>query len=96
MSFPYPDWIRRQDIVECALCGITLPGQLMVPDGGAACADVRWYCQDAAACTRRWTSPQAAIEIRHPVPARSSGGEAAPSGDEPGLAGELERYRPPR
>jgi len=28
----------------------------MVPDGGQACADIRWYCQDAKSCTQRWTA----------------------------------------
>lgn len=40
----------------CALCGIESPTSLMVPDGGRACADVRWYCRDAGACTERWTA----------------------------------------
>jgi len=26
----------------------------LVPDGGDACADVRWYCRDARECTERW------------------------------------------
>jgi hypothetical protein len=41
---------------QCSLCGIALPTGLMVPDGGQACADVRWYCKDAKACTERWTA----------------------------------------
>jgi len=41
---------------QCSLCGIALPAGLMVPDGGQACADVRWYCKDAKACTERWTA----------------------------------------
>ncbi len=32
------------------------PIGLMVPDGGEACADLRWYCKDAKSCTQRWTS----------------------------------------
>jgi len=28
----------------------------MVPDGGQACADIRWYCKDAKSCTERWTA----------------------------------------
>jgi hypothetical protein len=28
----------------------------MVPDGGRACADIRWYCKDAKSCTERWTA----------------------------------------
>jgi hypothetical protein len=43
-------------MVACAMCGIQLPANQMVPDGGQACADVRWYCRDARACTDRWTS----------------------------------------
>jgi hypothetical protein len=42
--------------VRCSLCGIAFPVGLMVPDGGQACADVRWYCQDAKSCTERWTA----------------------------------------
>jgi hypothetical protein len=38
------------------MCGIQLPAHQMVADGGQACADVRWYCRDAKACTGRWTS----------------------------------------
>lgn len=59
------DWARpssavafgaRQDaIVSCWLCGIHKHSRQMVPDGGSACADIRWYCQDARACTDRWT-----------------------------------------
>jgi hypothetical protein len=41
---------------RCSLCGITLPTGLMVPDGGQACADIRWYCKDAQSCTERWTA----------------------------------------
>jgi len=41
---------------QCSLCGIALPTGLMVPDGGQACADIRWYCKDAKACTERWTA----------------------------------------
>ena len=41
---------------QCSLCGIALPVGLMVPDGGQACADIRWYCQDAKSCTERWTA----------------------------------------
>ena len=43
----------------CALCGTEFPTEDMVPDGGRACADVRWYCKDASACTERWTARMA-------------------------------------
>ena len=42
-------------IQTCWMCGIRLPTTLMVPDGGAGCPDIRWYCQDARQCTARWT-----------------------------------------
>jgi hypothetical protein len=38
------------------MCGIALPLALLVPDGGQACADIRWYCKDAKSCTDRWTT----------------------------------------
>ena len=50
---------RRDIIVSCWLCGIRTSSRQMVPDGGSACADIRWYCKDARACTGRWTMPRA-------------------------------------
>jgi hypothetical protein len=47
---------RALQVARCALCSIELPLGLMVPDGGHACADLRWYCKDSKACTDRWTS----------------------------------------
>jgi hypothetical protein len=41
---------------SCWLCGASLPTSAMVADGGPACSDVRWYCQDAQQCTWRWTT----------------------------------------
>jgi hypothetical protein len=46
---------RRGAVVSCWLCGIRLHRSQMMPDGGEACVDIRWYCQDARACTERWT-----------------------------------------
>ena len=43
----------------CWLCGIRLPADHMVADGGSACADVRWYCVDTRGCTERWTTRSA-------------------------------------
>jgi hypothetical protein len=40
---------------RCWLCGAHLATYLLMADGGSACADVRWYCRDARACTSRWT-----------------------------------------
>ena len=42
-------------VATCSLCGLELPLGLLVPDGGDACADLRWYCKDAKSCTQRWT-----------------------------------------
>ena len=47
-------------IKSCWICGIRLPVERMVADGGSACADVRWYCRDMRACTERWTARPAA------------------------------------
>jgi hypothetical protein len=55
---------RAPQAARCALCGIELPLGQMMPDGGHACADLRWYCQDAEACTQRWTSRRAAERQR--------------------------------
>ena len=47
---------RPPPSTQCSLCGIVLPLDLMMPDGGQACPDIRWYCQDAESCTQRWTA----------------------------------------
>jgi hypothetical protein len=47
---------RPLESARCSLCGIELPKGLMMPDGGRACADIRWYCKDAKSCTERWTA----------------------------------------
>jgi hypothetical protein len=47
---------RALQAAKCSLCGLEYPIGLMVPDGGDACADLRWYCKDARSCTQRWTS----------------------------------------
>lgn len=48
--------LRPLEVAQCSLCGIALPIALLVPDGGDACADIRWYCKDATSCTERWTT----------------------------------------
>jgi hypothetical protein len=60
--------VRRAAVVSCWMCGIRLPQAQMVPDGGGACGDIRWYCRDTWACTERWTST--------PRQARAAGAEA--------------------
>lgn len=48
--------LRPLAVAECTMCGATRPLGLLVPDGGKACADVRWYCKDVRSCTERWTA----------------------------------------
>ena len=61
------DRLRQQQSAQCSLCGIALSTGLMVPDGGQACADIRWYCKDAKSCTERWTARPGATP--DPIPA---------------------------
>ena len=63
---------RRAAVVSCWLCGIRLQHSLMVPDGGSACLDVRWYCQDTGACTERWTSARHQDQPEQQSPAAGS------------------------
>jgi hypothetical protein len=56
MATQRDDRQRPLPSAQCSLCGIALPTGLMVPDGGQACADIRWYCKDAKVCTERWTA----------------------------------------
>lgn len=48
-------------VVSCWMCGICLHSSQMVPDGGSACDNIRWYCKDARACTERWTTSRRAL-----------------------------------
>ena len=52
---------RQDDIVSCWMCGICQNSSQMVPDGGSACDNIRWYCKDARACTERWTTSRRAL-----------------------------------
>jgi len=52
------DHLRPLEVAQCSLCGIARPLGLLVPDGGQACADIRWYCKDAISCTERWVAAQ--------------------------------------
>src|ERR1700733_3655252 len=62
--------LRPLEVAECTMCGATRPLGLLVPDGGEACADVRWYCKDARSCTERWTTARAAPRAL-PAPVQS-------------------------
>jgi hypothetical protein len=53
---PVSLWGERAGIKSCWMCGIRLPADQMVADGGSACLDLRWYCRDTLGCTERWTS----------------------------------------
>jgi hypothetical protein len=48
--------MRSAGVQSCWMCGTRLPTSSLVADGGSACTDVRWYCQDTRSCTERWTS----------------------------------------
>jgi hypothetical protein len=63
--------LRPLEVAQCSLCGVARPLGLLVPDGGQACADIRWYCKDAVSCTERWTTARSLG--RAPVPATASG-----------------------
>ncbi len=72
---------RPLAVAQCSLCGVALPLGLLVPDGGQACADIRWYCKDAMSCTARWTAarpPGRAHLPTAPDDAFAGAGEAAP------------------
>ena len=54
-------WAEQANAKSCWMCGIRLPADQMVADGGSACPDLRWYCRDTWACTERWTSQPATL-----------------------------------
>jgi hypothetical protein len=57
---------RWAAVVSCWMCGVCLHSGQMVPDGGSACDNIRWYCRDARACTERWTSSRRALAQSSP------------------------------
>jgi len=70
---------RGLETAQCAMCGITLPVGLMVPDGGQACADIRWYCRDAQSCTERWTAEKSKhVQVVPPSEGRSATATSPP------------------
>ena len=83
---------RPLEVAQCSLCGIALPLGLLVPDGGQACADVRWYCKDAMSCAHRWTtaSPPASGNMpAAPDDTSRDAGKAAPDGASAELPGSM-------
>ena len=50
--------LRPLEVAVCSMCGITHPLGLLVPDGGDACTDIRWYYKDVKSCAERWTEAQ--------------------------------------
>ena len=67
---------------SCWMCGIRLPAGQMMPDGGSACLDVRWYCRDTWACTQRWTSHAARLaSVRGGAETAKAQGEKAADSD---------------
>jgi hypothetical protein len=80
------------------LCGIALPLGLLVPDGGQACTDIRWYCKDAMSCAHRWTT--ATSPVSAPVPAAPDdtspdAGKAAPDEASAELPGDMSEAAQP-
>jgi hypothetical protein len=65
------DRLSQLQSARCSLCGIALPVGMMVPDGGQACPDIRWYCNDVASCTERWTARPP--RTGHAAPSPSAG-----------------------
>ena len=83
---------RPLEVARCSLCGIALPLGLLVPDGGQACADVRWYCKDAMSCAERWTTASPPIRAHTPAAPDDTSrgaGKAAPDGASAELPGSM-------
>jgi hypothetical protein len=91
------DRLRPLEAAQCSMCGIAQPLGLLVPDGGQACADIRWYCKDARSCTERWTTappPGPSHTPAVPGTAAAVAGAAAPDATPAGrLGGTLEQAK---
>jgi hypothetical protein len=76
-------WAERANAKSCWMCGIRLPADQMVADGGSACLDLRWYCRDTWACTERWTwnSARSAALRQGTAEAPKTPGEQATAAD---------------
>jgi hypothetical protein len=75
------DALRPLEVAQCSMCGMERPFGLLVPDGGQACADIRWYCKDARSCTERWTTARSRARAEtqaEPGGALAGAPEAAP------------------
>ena len=84
-------WAEQANAKSCWMCGIRLPADQMVADGGGACTDLRWYCRDTWACTERWTWRSA-----RPVDVGQGSAEVPEPSDEQSATGpaEAEPLRP--
>lgn len=71
-SSPEDPAAPRAAVVSCWLCGILLPQDQMMPDGGSACDDIRWYCPDTGACTERWTQARRQARAAGAAPPNSA------------------------
>jgi hypothetical protein len=82
-STAHSDRLRPLEVAQCSLCGIARPLGLLVPDGGQACADIRWYCKDSLSCTQRWTTALSAKSAYVPAtPGYLVAGAEEPATDE--------------
>ena len=76
------DRLRPLEAAQCALCGVAHPLGLLIPDGGQACPDIRWYCKDARSCTERWTAARLARRAHTPaLPGTAVAGAGEPAPD---------------
>jgi len=73
-------------IVSCWLCGISQHSNRMLPDGGDACHDVRWYCSDVQSCTHRWISE--AAQVRTGTGTRGQGRQVGEPASQGGLSAD--------
>jgi hypothetical protein len=83
---------RPLEVAECSLCGIALPLGLLVPDGGQACTDIRWYCKDAMSCAHRWTTATPPVSGHMPAAPDDTSRDAekaAPDGASAELPGSM-------
>jgi hypothetical protein len=75
------------DVVRCWMCGMHQHSSQMLPDGGRACDDVRWYCTDPRACTERWVSARHQTYAAGTLPPGSASVAPLASGGRPAASG---------